>query len=80
MGKRALQDGKDEMNVKAQFGQRRLNRDGEDVEMGEFDDPWEDELEEEDVIDGEEYVEDDDEDEGMPCFRWKDAYLQKWRI
>ena len=66
MGKRALQDGDEAMDTKAQFGERRINADGEDVEMGEFEDPWEDELEEdEDVIDGEEYVEDgDEEDEG----------------
>jgi hypothetical protein len=64
MGKRGLQDAEEEKDVKAQFGERRINTDGEDVEMGEFEDPWEDEVEEEeDVIDGEEYVDDEDEDE-----------------
>jgi len=65
MVKRGLQDGEEELDVKAPYGERRINKDDGDVEMGEFEDPWEDELEEEeDVIDGEEYVEDDDEDEG----------------
>jgi hypothetical protein len=65
MVKRGLQDGEEDMDVKAPFGERRTNKDNGDVEMGEFEDPWEDEFEdEEDVIDGEEYVEEEDEDEG----------------
>ena len=66
MAKRALQDGDDEMDTKAQFGQRRIVDDG-DVEMGEFEDPWEDELEEdEEIIDGDDQEEEDeDEDEGI---------------
>lgn len=65
MAKRGLQDGDDEMDAKAQFGHRRIADDG-DVEMGEFEDPWEDELEEdEEIIDGDDLEEDDeDEDEG----------------
>jgi ribosome assembly protein RRB1 len=61
MAKRALQDGDEEMDTKAQFGQRRIGGD-EDVEMGEFEDPWEDELEEEEeIIEGDEDEEDEDE-------------------
>jgi ribosome assembly protein RRB1 len=64
MAKRGLQDGDDEMDTKAQFGQRRIG-DDRDVEMGEFEDPWEDELEEdEEIIDGGEDNEEDEEDEG----------------
>jgi len=68
MAKRGLQDVDDEMDTKARFGHRRIKED-EDVEMGEFEDPWEDELEEEDE-DGEEEIivegdEEDDEDEGI---------------
>ena len=61
MAKRAIHDVDGEMDAKAQFGQRRMKED-EDVDMGEFEDPWEDELEEEE---GEEEitVEADDEDE-----------------
>lgn len=63
MAKRGLQDVDEEMDAKVQFGQRRILDDG-DVEMGEFEDPWEDELEEEEeIIEGGE--EDDDEDEGI---------------
>ena len=57
MAKRGLQDVDDEMDTKAQFGQRRIADDG-DVEMGEFEDPWEDELEEdEEIIDGDDLEE-----------------------
>jgi hypothetical protein len=63
MAKRVLQDVDEEMDTKVHFGQRRMTDDGE-VEMGEFEDPWEDELEEdEEIIEGGE--EDDDEDEGI---------------
>ena len=58
MAKRGLQDVVEEIDTKAQFGQRRLKED-EDVEMGEFEDPWEDELEEEEEI----TVEGDDEED-----------------
>jgi len=75
MAKRGLQDVDDEMDTKAQFGQRRIADDG-DVEMGEFEDPWEDELEEdEEIIEGgdqEEEDEDEDEDEGIPFLISKD--------
>lgn len=68
MSKRAFQDGDEEMEMdaKAQFGHRRI-ADDEDVEMGEFEDPWEDELEEdEEIIEGEEDEEEaEDSDEGM---------------
>ena len=66
MGKRGIEDGHEEKDVKAQFGHRHV-ADGEDVEMGEFEDPWEDELEEdEEIIEGAEEEEDDeDEDEGL---------------
>jgi len=60
MAKRGLQDVDEEMDTKAQFGQRRMKED-ENVEMGEFEDPWEDELEEEEEI----VVEDDEEDEDV---------------
>ena len=63
MAKRVLQDVDEEMDTKAQFGQRRIQED-EDIEMGEFEDPWEDELEEEEQADEEEVtVEGDEEDE-----------------
>jgi hypothetical protein len=64
MAKRGLQDVDEEMDIKAQFGQRRIKED-EDVEMGEFEDPWEDELEEEEeiTVEGDD-EEDEDEDEG----------------
>jgi hypothetical protein len=76
MVKRGLQDGEENMDVKAQFGERRINKDDPDVEMGEFEDPWEDELEEEeDIIDGEEYVEDDDDDESTTLECGKKAEL-----
>lgn len=63
MAKRRLQDGEEEIETKAPFGQREAM--DQDVEMGEFEDPWEDEMEgeEEEVIDGDD-VEEDDEDEG----------------
>jgi len=64
MSKRALQDGDEEMDVdtKPHFGQRRIEDNG-DVEMGEFEDPWEDELDEdEEIIEGGEEDEDEDED------------------
>jgi hypothetical protein len=81
MVKRGLQDDEDDVDVKAPFGERRVNKDDEDVEMGEFEDPWEDELEEEeDVIDGEEYVEDEDEDEGILNRLENGSNVQKWRI
>jgi ribosome assembly protein RRB1 len=62
MTKRGLQDGDAEADSKAQFGQRPTADSG-DVEMGEFEDPWEDELEEEEEIieEGDE----EDEDEGV---------------
>jgi len=56
MAKRRIENGNDELEQKAQFGQRRITEDG-DVEMGEFEDPWEDEIEEEEIIAA------DDEDE-----------------
>ena len=65
MSKRGLQDFDEEIDTKAQFGQRRLKED-EDVEMGEFEDPWEDELEEEEEITVEG---DDEEDEDEGTFR-----------
>jgi len=46
MAKHSLQDADDEMNTKAQFVQKWMKED-ECVEMGEFNDLWEDELEEE---------------------------------
>ena len=69
MVKRGLQDDvDDELENKAQFGQRRIGDYG-DVEMGEFEDPWEDEFEgeeDEEIIEGYDgQGEDDDEDEGM---------------
>ena len=69
MSKRALQDDDEAMEIdtKAPFGQRRIEDNG-DVEMGEFEDPWEDELEEdEEIIEGDEEdgEEDEDSDEGM---------------
>ena len=69
MAKRRLQDGEEGLDTKAPFGQRHTA--GEDVEMGEFEDPWEDEIEEEDeeeVIEGDDVEDgdDEDEDEGMP--------------
>ena len=72
MAKRGLQDVDEKMDTKAQFGHRRIKED-EDVEMGEFEDPWEDELEEEEEEEGEEEEEitvdgdeeEDDEDEGI---------------
>jgi len=80
MGKRALEDGENEMDAKAQFGGRRVNIDDEDIEMGEFEDPWEDELEEdEEVIDGEASLDDNDEDEGVLCCSYNCADLQKWK-
>jgi hypothetical protein len=61
MGKRELQRDGEEETSKARFGERHVETE-RDVEMGEFEDPWEDELdEEEDVI---EAGEEDDEDEG----------------
>jgi len=66
MAKRGLQDVDEEMDTKAQFGQRRMKED-QDVEMGEFEDPWEDELEGDEEITVEaddEEDEDEDEDEG----------------
>ena len=64
MAKRRLQDGDEEMDTKAPFGQRHTA--DQEVEMGEFEDPWEDEIEdeEEDVIEGDDVEEEDDEDEG----------------
>jgi ribosome assembly protein RRB1 len=59
MAKRRIESDKDEME-KSQFGQRRLADDG-DVEMGEFEDPWEDEIEDEEIIEADE---DDEENEG----------------
>jgi len=79
MGKRVLPDGDDEIDAKAQFGERRVKTDGDDVEMGEFEDPWEDELEEEEVIDAEEYVDDNDEDDGVLCSSHNCADSQKWK-
>ena len=73
MSKRALQDGDEEMEMdtKAQFGQRRIEVDG-DVEMGEFEDPWEDELEEdEEIIEGGEEDEDEDEDSDEGWSSWE---------
>ena len=68
MAKRALQDADDEMITKAQFGQHRVG-DDDDVEMGEFEDPWEDEIEEdEEIVEGGELVE-DDEDQGTSVLR-----------
>jgi ribosome assembly protein RRB1 len=61
MGKRGLQDGDEGMDTKAQYGQRRTTDTG-DVEMGEFEDPWEDEIEEEEIIEGDDV---EDEDEGL---------------
>jgi len=63
MAKRRLQDGEDDIETKAPFGQREPA--DQDVEMGEFEDPWEDEIEGEDeeVIEGDD-VEEEDEDEG----------------
>ena len=63
MAKRGLQDVDEEMDTKAQFGQRRMKED-EDLEMGEFEDPWEDELEEEEITVEADDDEDEDEDEG----------------
>ena len=63
MAKRGLQDVDEEMDTKAQFGQRRMKED-EDLEMGEFEDPWEDELEEEEITVEADDEEDEDEDEG----------------
>jgi ribosome assembly protein RRB1 len=67
MVKRGLQDGEQEMETKAPFGQRPPA--DQDVEMGEFEDPWEDEIEEEDedVVEGEDVEEEEDEDEGQSC-------------
>ena len=65
MAKRRLQDGEEDMDTKAPFGQRQTA--DHDVEMGEFEDPWEDEIEEEDeeeVVEGDDIEEEDDEDEG----------------
>jgi len=60
MGKRGHQDGDEEMDTKAKYGQRKPV-DGRDVEMGEFEDPWEDEIEEdEDVVEGDEAEEEDE--------------------
>ena len=65
MTKRGLQDGDDEGDSKAQFGQRPTV-DSEDVEMGEFEDPWEDELEEEEeIIEEGDEEDEEDEDEGV---------------
>jgi len=65
MAKRPLQDGSDEMDIKAQFGQRRIT-DNDDVEMGEFEDPWEDEVEEEEeIIEADDEEDEEDEDEGI---------------
>jgi ribosome assembly protein RRB1 len=47
MSKRSLEDGDGEADKKLQYGQRRA-KDEWNVEMGEFEDPWEDEFEEED--------------------------------
>jgi len=65
MAKRRLQDGEEDIETKAPFGQRQSA--DQDVEMGEFEDPWEDEIEEEDeeVVDGEDVEEEEDEDEGL---------------
>ena len=67
MAKRGLQDVDEEMDTKAQFGQRRMKED-DDVEMGEFEDPWEDELadEVEEEITGED---EDEEDDNESAFR-----------
>ena len=43
MAKRGLQDVDEGMDTKAHFGPRWTKED-EDVQMGEFEDPWEDEL------------------------------------
>jgi hypothetical protein len=66
MAKRGLQDGDDDAESKAQFGQRHV-QEGQDVEMGEFEDPWEDDIEEDEEIieEGEEDQDEEDEDEGM---------------
>jgi hypothetical protein len=64
MVKRGLQDGNDGRDTKAQYGERSTAGD-DDVEMGEFEDPWEDEIEqEEEIVEGDEEEEDEDEDEG----------------
>lgn len=64
MAKRGLQDVDEDMDTKAQYGQRRTLDDG-DVEMGEFEDPWEDEIEEdEEIIEGEGEEDEEDEDKG----------------
>ena len=68
MAKRGLQDVDEEMDTKAQFGLRRVKED-EDVEMGEFEDPWEDELEEEGDEEEITVEGDDEEDEDEGTFR-----------
>ena len=64
MAKRRLQDGEDDIESKAPFGQREAT--DQDVDMGEFEDPWEDDFEGEDeeIIDGE-ALDEDDEDQGQ---------------
>ena len=64
MAKRNLQEGDDEMDAKLQFGQRNIMDDG-DVEMGEFEDPWEDEIEDDEEIIEAAEDEEEDGDEGM---------------
>ena len=62
MAKRGLPEEEDnESTSKAPFGQRQTT-DEKDVEMGEFEDPWEDEVEEEQVIDGAQQEEEEDEE------------------
>lgn len=65
MTKRSLPDGDEEMDVKAPFGQRHIGEGG-DVEMGEFEDPWEDEFEEdEEIVEGAEYEDEDDDERNL---------------
>ena len=66
MAKRALRQEEDEVPSKALFGHRKSDTDEGDVEMGEFEDPWDDEVEEdEEIIEGDNEEVDDDEDEEM---------------
>src|SRR5271163_233860 len=78
MAKRGLPEEEEESSSKAPFGQRQTDKDERDVEMGEFEDPWEDEVEEdEQVVDGaeQEEEEEDDEDEEMRDVDVGEVYL-----
>jgi ribosome assembly protein RRB1 len=61
MAKRGHQESDEATDTKPQFGHRQ-NPSVDDVEMGEFEDPWEDDLEEdEEIIEGDDVEEDEDE-------------------